>query len=72
MVSQVLLCLAFDKEKDNCSRRLKMKMKNLLLALAYSWGYCDGQTNQNTQLQGIDMHHTIENQKKKFFIGLEL
>lgn len=51
-----------------------MKIKNLLLAfiLASSWGYCDDQINQKTKIQGVDMHYTIEHQKKKFFIGLEL
>jgi predicted transcriptional regulator YdeE len=51
-----------------------MKIKNLLLAfiLASSWGYCDDQTNQKVNIQGVSMHHTVEHQKKKFFIGLEL
>lgn len=50
-----------------------MKIKNLFLALTLvsSWGYCDDQTNQKTQIQGAGMHH-IEHQKEKFFIGLEL
>ena len=51
-----------------------MKIKNLLLAfiLASSWGYCDNQTNQKANMQELRMNHTIENQKEKFFIGLEL
>src|SRR5579883_1895145 len=27
---------------------------------------------QQQQIQGVDMQHTVEHQKKKFFIGLEL
>jgi|HubBroStandDraft_4_1064222.scaffolds.fasta_scaffold350704_2 predicted transcriptional regulator YdeE len=52
-----------------------MNRKNLLLlalSFALSWGYCDEETNQETQIQGSGMHHTIEHQKKKSFIGLEL
>lgn len=51
-----------------------MKIMNLFilaLSLVFSWGYCDGKTNQKTQ-QGIGMNHTIMHQNKKFFIGLEL
>lgn len=51
-----------------------MKIQNLLLAsiLASSWGYCDDQANQKVNIQGVSMHHTVEHQKKTFFIGLEL
>jgi predicted transcriptional regulator YdeE len=52
-----------------------MNKKNLLflpLSFAFSWGYCDEAINQKTQIQGPSMHHIIEHQKKKFFIGLEL
>jgi predicted transcriptional regulator YdeE len=51
-----------------------MTIKNLLIltfSLAFSWAYCDDKANQ-TQIQGIGMNHTVEHQKEKFFIGLEL
>lgn len=52
-----------------------MKRKRLfLVALSFIslWGFCDGNTKQEAQIQGVEMNHTIEHQKKKFFIGLEL
>lgn len=51
-----------------------MNIKNMFLfalSLAFSWAYCDDQTNQ-TQIQGVGMNQTIEHQKEKFFIGLAL
>lgn len=50
-----------------------MKTKNLLLlalGLAFSWAYCDDKTSH--LIQGVAMNQTIEHQKEKFFIGLEL
>jgi predicted transcriptional regulator YdeE len=46
----------------------------LLLALSFTftWGYCHEKTNQEQQMQGLEMNYTVEKQKKKFFIGLEL
>lgn len=47
-----------------------MKIKHLFLlafGLAFSWVYCDDKT-----IQGATMNQTIEYQKEKFFIGLEL
>lgn len=52
-----------------------MNKKNLLflaLSFAFSWSYCDEKIKQDIQIQGSSMHHTIEHQKEKFFIGLEL
>ncbi len=52
-----------------------MKRKSLfLLAISFasSWGFCDGTTSQATEIQEVEMNHTIERQNKKFFIGLEL
>src|SRR5262245_28730929 len=51
----------------------KMKTKNLLLlalSLAFSGAYCDDKTSH--LIQGVAMNQTIEHQKEKFFIGLEL
>src|SRR5579863_5864276 len=41
-------------------------------ALVFSSGYCEEKTHLKTPMQELNMHHTIEHQKKKFFIGLEL
>lgn len=52
-----------------------MNKKNLLflaLSFAFSFGYCEEKTSQETQIQGLSMQHTIQHQKKKLFIGLEL
>jgi len=52
-----------------------MKKKHLcllVLSLAFSRGYCDEKANQTPPIQGVEMNYTLEHQKKKFFIGLEL
>src|ERR1700733_309936 len=70
--NQVLLYFAFDN--DNDIGRTKMKIMNLFLSfnLAFSWGYCDDQANQKTQIQRIGMILPIVHQKEKLFIGFEL
>jgi len=52
-----------------------MKNKKLLFlafSYAFSWGYCEDQAAQETQIQRREMNYTIEHQRYKFFIGLEL
>lgn len=52
-----------------------MNRKNLLLLaliFAFTQGYCHENTNQENQMQELEMNYTFEKQKKKFFIGLEL
>lgn len=44
----------------------------LVLSFAFTWGYCNETQAQENQVQGLEMNYTIEKQKKKFFIGLEL
>ena len=50
------------------------KKKWLLLALsfAFTWGHCHENTNQENQMQELEMNYSVEKQQKKFFIGLEL
>ena len=51
-----------------------MKLFFLTLSLV-STAYCIGRETdlqEYIQTEGLEMHHTIENQKKKFFIGLKL
>jgi predicted transcriptional regulator YdeE len=50
----------------------KKKLLLLALSLAFTWGYCHENTNQENQMHGLEMNYNIEKQKKKFFIGLEL
>lgn len=51
-------------------------MKVLFLALSFiATAVCIGKeidSQEHVQTEGLEMHHTIENQKKKFFIGFEL
>ena len=44
----------------------------LALSLVFSWAYCDDKVSQKPQIQGLAVNQTIEHQKQKFFIGLEL
>jgi len=50
----------------------RKKLFLLILSFAFASGYCHEDKAQETQIQGLRMNYTIENQKKKFFIGLEL
>ncbi len=52
-------------------------MKLLFLALSFiaTTVYCKGteiDALEYIQTEGLEMHHTVENHRKKFFIGLEL
>ncbi len=44
----------------------------LAFSLAFSWGYCADSAQQPTIVQGLEMKHAVEQQKQKYFIGLEL
>jgi len=59
--------------QTNCGSKMK-RMKLLLLALGFTFigDHCHGNTNQENQMQGLEMNYTFEEQKKKLFIGLEL
>ncbi len=48
------------------------KLLLLVLSFAFAWGSCHEAQAQKNQMQGLEMNYTIEKQKKKFFIGLEL
>lgn len=50
----------------------KTKIFSLAFSLIFTYGYCQERSNQEHQIQGLEMNHTIETQTKKFFIGLEL
>ena len=52
-----------------------MKLFFLALSVVANMAYCierDTDSQEYVQIEGLEMHHTIERQKKKFFIGLEL
>jgi predicted transcriptional regulator YdeE len=54
---------------------LKMNINKLLLlafSLAFTWGHCQENRNQESQITGFEMNYSIEEQQDKFFIGLEL
>ncbi|HEX2578803.1 MAG TPA: GyrI-like domain-containing protein [Rhabdochlamydiaceae bacterium] len=50
----------------------KKKLLLIALTLAFAWGNCQESTNQQAQMQGLEMDYAIEKLEKKFFIGLEL
>jgi predicted transcriptional regulator YdeE len=50
----------------------KKKLLLLVLSFAFTWGYCHETQAEENQEKGLEMNYTIEKQKKKFFIGLEL
>lgn len=52
-----------------------MNRKRLLLltlCCVFTWAHCHENTNQENQMQEVAMNYTLEEQDKKFFIGLEL
>lgn len=50
-----------------------MKILNFfLLSFITAFSWANAETNQNTQSQGLEMKYTVEQQKSKYFIGLEL
>lgn len=50
----------------------KKKLLLLVISFAFTWGYCLENHAQENQIEDFEMNYTIEKQKKKFFIGLEL
>jgi predicted transcriptional regulator YdeE len=46
--------------------------KKSLLVFVFAWVFCNAAIQHNSQIQEVAMTHSIEHQKGKFFIGLEL
>ena len=42
------------------------------LSFVFTWVYCYESTNQENQIRRLEMNYSVEKQKQKFFIGLEL